>query len=81
MVQFDTIEKHGTTYNDGRDFIEVARKNGHDGDPEQGTRFISITRGYNTTAGDRRFKMHFTFPDDRELVAFLRDALDALGGA
>ena len=72
MVQFETTCKHETEYGNGN-FLEVARKVARD--QEGATEFLSITRGYRTRDGDRRFKMHLTLPVDDDVVAFLVNAV------
>ena len=76
MVRFETLASHETEYG-ANNFIEVARKVAKDETkPEdKGIEFISLSRGFKTTKGERRFRMHFTMPPDAELVAFVTDAL------
>jgi hypothetical protein len=68
MVEYTTIKaeeiKYGT-YN----FIEVARKE------IDGNEFISLSKGYFTPDGTRRYKTGLGFPDEGGIAQFLAKAV------
>ena len=79
MVTFETLASHERPYN-GNNFIEVARKVVRDErkPDDKGVEFVSISRGYHDTKGNRRFRMHFTMPPEPELIQFITSALKQL---
>jgi hypothetical protein len=77
-VNFETIVS--TDINFGtRNFLEIARKKAVTDDGTENT-FMSISRGfYGKDKGDKRFRTSIAFPDDKEVLESVVEALnDAL---
>ena len=72
MVEFETIELKEIKFGKNK-FIEVARKKAKT--PEGENEFISISRGFVTNEGQKRFKNALGFPAEKEIVESLVDAL------
>lgn len=72
MVEFETLKSEEIEFGDD-DFIQVARKKAISGDGEN--EFISLTRGFYTEDGNRRFKTNFSVPEDEDVVEFLVEHL------
>lgn len=68
MVEFETLQSEEITFNEN-DFIQVARKKAISEDGEN--EFISLTRGYFTDDGNRRFKSNFSVPEDEDVIEFI----------
>lgn len=81
MTTFETIEEREFEHGAGQ-FTQVARKVAKSEGEE--TEFLTITRGYRTASGDRRFRSNVTLPPDAGLVEGVRgalaDVLEAGGG-
>ena len=63
MPDYETIKAEEYKY--GNNFIEIARKK------VEGTEFISLSKGFYTQTGEKRYKGGIGFPDDAELKNFL----------
>jgi len=72
MVTFETINAKQIEFGN-KNFIEVARKKAVDGDRENV--FISISRGFFTPDGQRRYKSSFTVPLNEEVIAFIAETI------
>lgn len=72
MVEFETLKDEEIQFG-SNDFIQVARKKAISGDGEN--EFLSLTRGYFTDDGDRRYKSNFSIPLDGEVVEFITEQL------
>jgi hypothetical protein len=72
MVTFETIKAEEIKYGNKK-FIEVARKKAiaEDGENE----FISISSGFFTPDGQKRYKKSFTVPKEQEVIDFVCDKL------
>jgi len=75
MVDFETIETKEIKFGTNK-FLEVARKNAktENGDNE----FVSISKGFVTPTGQKRFKNALGFPADKEILTGLIEALQSL---
>ncbi|MFH1420833.1 MAG: hypothetical protein ABIG30_02590 [Candidatus Aenigmatarchaeota archaeon] len=68
MVEFETIKSEELKFGENK-FVEVAKKKAL---TEEGENvFISISRGFFTTEGDRRYKKSFSLPLDQAVVDFV----------
>jgi hypothetical protein len=63
MPEYITLKSDEYKY--GNNFIEVARKKIEESE------FISLSKGYYTRAGDKKYKNAIGFPDDKALKDFL----------
>jgi hypothetical protein len=70
MPEYTTLKADEYKY--GNNFIEVARKKIEEAE------FISISKGYYTRAGDKKYKGGLGFPDDKALRDFLVKNLQEL---
>lgn len=72
MVEFETLKSEEITF-DETNFIQVARKKAISEEGEN--EFISLTRGYFTRDGDRRYKSNFSVPMNDDVVEFIMEHL------
>ncbi len=72
MVEFETLKSEEVKFGNNN-FIEVARKKAVT--PEGENEFISLSRGFFTPDGERRFKRSFAIPDDKNVVDFIAENL------
>ena len=72
MVQFETIAAEHVPFGNNN-FIEVARKKAVDGERE--SIFISISRGFFTPTGEKRYKTSVTVPVNPEVIDFVAKKL------
>jgi hypothetical protein len=72
MVKFET-EKTVDIKFGNNNFIEVSRKKAITEEGEN--KFISLSRGFFTPNGERRYKKNFSIPDDSEVVEKIIEAL------
>ncbi len=72
MVEFETLKSEEITFGENN-FIEVARKKAISEDGEN--EFVSLTRGYFTADGTRRYKTNFSVPNDEDVVDFITENL------
>ena len=72
MATFETIKSEEIKFG-ANNFIEVARKKfvGDDGENE----FISISRGFTTQNGEKRYKKSFSVPLNQEVIHFIAEKL------
>jgi hypothetical protein len=72
MVQFETIKSEEVKFGNNN-FIEVARKKAitETGENE----FISISRGFYTQTGEKKYRKSFTVPLDGSVVDFVAKTL------
>lgn len=68
MVQFETIKGEEIKYGNNK-FLEVARKKAIADDGER--EFISISSGFFTQTGEKRYNKSFTVPTDANVVDFV----------
>ncbi len=72
MVEFETLKAKEVKFGNNN-FIEVARKKAiaETGENE----FISISRGFYTQAGAKKYKRSFTVPLDQTVRDFVAESL------
>lgn len=72
MVEFETLKSEEIKFGTNN-FMEVARKKAitEEGENE----FISISRGFFTPDGDKRYKKSFTVPIDENLINFVSERI------
>ncbi|MBI2578235.1 MAG: hypothetical protein HYW26_00840 [Candidatus Aenigmarchaeota archaeon] len=72
MVTFETIKSEEIKFGSSN-FLEIARKKAvtEEGENE----FISISRGFMTRTGERRYKKSIAVPVEKEIIDFLSDAI------
>ena len=68
MVSFETIKAKELKFGDNK-FVEVARKKAITEEGE--TVFISVSRGFITQNGDKRYRKSFTVPLDDSVIDFV----------
>jgi hypothetical protein len=72
MVEFETVESKEIKFGNNK-FLEVARKRAKT--PEGENEFISISKGFITPTGQKRFKNALGFPAEDEIKNGLIEAL------
>ena len=75
MVEFETIKAEEISFGNNN-FIEVARKKAISDDGEN--EFISISRGFVTQTGEKRYKKSFSVPTNKEIVNFVTQNLETM---
>lgn len=75
MVEFETKESREIKFGNNK-FLEVARKIAKT--PESENEFISISKGFITPTGQKRFKNALGFPAEDEIKNSLIEALQAI---
>ncbi len=72
VVEFETIKSEEIKFGNNN-FIEIARKKAitEEGENE----FISISRGFITQEGERRYRKSFTVPLDENVIKFVAEKL------
>lgn len=68
MVEFQTIKAEEIKFGNNN-FIEVARKKAVTDEGEN--EFISVSRGFFTPDGERRYRKSFTLPLDTAVIDFV----------
>lgn len=68
MVEFESIKTEEIKFGNNN-FIEVARKKAVT--PEGENEFISVSKGFFTPDGQRRYKRSFALPVEAEVVEFV----------
>ncbi len=68
MVQFETIKSEEIKFGNNN-FLEIARKKAIADDGEN--TFISISRGFITQNGEKRYRKSFSVPIDDEVISFI----------
>ncbi len=68
MVKFETIKSEEIKFGNSN-FLEIARKKAiaEDGENE----FISLSRGFVTQTGEKRYRKSFTIPLNDEVIDFV----------
>jgi len=70
MVEFQTIKKEEIIFGENKNkFVELARKKAIT--PEGENIFISLSSGFLTQEGERRYRKSFTVPIDDDVVGFI----------
>ncbi|MBI2579524.1 MAG: hypothetical protein HYW27_01345 [Candidatus Aenigmarchaeota archaeon] len=72
MVQFETIKSEEVKFGNNN-FIEVARKKAVTDEGE--STFISLSRGFVTPTGEKRYRKSFTVPLNDEVIDFVSKKL------
>ena len=76
MVEFETIKSEEISFGNNN-FIEVAKKKAIS---EQGENvFMSISRGFVTPNGEKRYRKSFSVPLDEAVINFVADKLKEFG--
>ncbi|MFH0949422.1 MAG: hypothetical protein V1802_02955 [Candidatus Aenigmatarchaeota archaeon] len=75
MVRFETIEGDEVKFG-SNNFIEVAKKKAITDDGEN--EFISISRGFVSKTGERRYRNSIAVPVSGDVVTFIADKLKEL---
>ena len=75
MVEFETIETKEIKFGNNK-FLEIARKRAKT--PEGENEFISISKGFITPTGQKRFKNALGFPAEDEIKTGLIEALQSI---
>lgn len=72
MVKFETLKSEEIKFGNNN-FLEIARKKAiaEDGENE----FISLSRGFVTQSGERRYRKSFTIPLNDEVINFVVENL------
>lgn len=72
MATFETIKSEEVKFG-ANNFIEIARKKfvGDDGE----NLFISISRGFVTQNGEKRYKKSFSVPINQEVINFISEKI------
>lgn len=72
MVEFETLKSEEIKFGNNN-FIEVARKKAitEEGENE----FISLSRGFITMNGEKRYKKSFTIPLDESVRKFVAETV------
>ena len=68
MVTFETVKSEELKFGNNN-FIEVALKKAVSEDGEN--EFISLTRGFFTPNGNKRFKRNFSLPMEKDVIDFV----------
>lgn len=72
MVTFETIKSEEIKFGNNN-FLEIARKKAITEEGEN--TFISISRGFFTQTGERRYRKSFTVPIDDAVIDFITEKL------
>lgn len=72
MVQFETIKSEEVKFGNNN-FIEIARKKAVTDEGENV--FISLSRGFVTPTGEKRYRKSFTVPLNDEVIDFVSKKL------
>ena len=72
MVTFETIKSEEIKFGTNN-FLEVARKKAVTDEGEN--TFLSISRGFFTQTGERRYRKSFTVPLDNAVIDFLAEKI------
>jgi len=75
MVEFETLETKEVKFGNNK-FLEVARKIART--PESENEFISISKGFITPTGQKRFKNALGFPAEKEIMDSLIGTLQSI---
>ncbi len=72
MVKFETIKSEEIKFGNNK-FLEVARKKAIAEDGEN--MFISISRGFITQTGEKRYQKSFSVPINDEVIHFIAEKI------
>ncbi|HIG97654.1 MAG TPA: hypothetical protein HA230_04910 [Candidatus Aenigmarchaeota archaeon] len=72
MVTFETIKSEEIKFGNSN-FLEIARKKAISEEGEN--TFISISRGFITPSGEKRYRKSFTVPLDENVIKFIAEKL------
>ena len=72
MVKFETIKSEEIKFGNNN-FLEVARKKAITDDGEN--EFISLSRGFVTESGEKRYRKSFTIPLEDSVIDFVTENL------
>ena len=72
-VDFETLKSEEVKFKNDTQFVEIARKKAKTDDGEN--EFVSISRGYFTPQGERRFRRSVAIPSDVNVVEGVANAL------
>ncbi|MEM7819664.1 MAG: hypothetical protein QXD48_02440 [Candidatus Aenigmatarchaeota archaeon] len=72
MVTFETMKSDEIKFGN-KNFLEIARKKAITNNGEN--EFISISRGFFTQSGERRYKKSFSIPVDDNVINFISEKL------
>lgn len=72
MVTFETLKSEEIKFGNNN-FLEIARKKAISEDGEN--EFISISRGFITPNGEKRYRKNFTLPLNSEVIDFVVENL------
>ena len=75
MVEFETLNSKEIKFGNNK-FLEVARKVAKT--PEGDNEFISVSKGFITPTGQKRFKNALGFPAEDEIKNNLIEALQSI---
>ncbi|MBU5688804.1 MAG: hypothetical protein KQA41_01060 [Candidatus Aenigmarchaeota archaeon] len=75
MVEYKTVKSQDVGFGKNN-FIEIARKKAVT--PEGETEFISVSRGFVSNSGQRRYKQSVTIPNSKEVVEGIIKAMKEL---
>ena len=76
MVEFETLQSDEIKFGNNN-FIEVARKKAISESGENV--FISISRGFITPDGDKRYRKSFTVPLEKDVIDFVSEKIKEMG--
>ncbi|VVB59949.1 Uncharacterised protein [uncultured archaeon] len=72
-VDFETLKSEEVKFKNDTQFVEIARKKAKTDEGEN--EFVSISRGYFTPQGERRFRRSVAIPSDANVVEGVANAL------
>jgi len=75
MVEFETVDSTEVKFGNNN-FIEIGKKKAITDEGEN--TFISLSRGFFTQEGERRYKKNFALPNDAGVVSKIIEALQKL---
>ena len=71
-VKFETIKSEEVTFGNNN-FLEIARKKAITDEGEN--EFVSISRGFTTPEGEKRFRKSITIPNEKDVIKKVADSL------
>ena len=74
--QYKTLKSEEYKY--GNNFIEIAKKNVEQAENPENAEFVSISKGYYTNTGEKRYKGGLGFPNNKEIKDFIAKSLQEL---
>ena len=76
MVDFQTIKSEEIKFGNNN-FIEVARKKAVSDEGENV--FVSLSRGFTTPTGEKRYRKSFTVPMQKNVIDFVSEQIKVMG--